>query len=362
MVGQGGGPLAGVRVVEFAAIGPGPFCGMLLADMGAEVLLINRPGGYAPFPVLSRGKASLVLDLKAEKDVATARAAIGKADVLIEGFRPGVMERMGLGPDDVMETNPRLIYGRMTGWGQDGPLAGTAGHDITYIAVTGALAALGPPDQPPPPPLNLVGDFGGGALYLAMGICAALFERIQSGRGQVIDAAIMDGTASLMAGLMPFQSAMPILTRGRSMLGGASPSYRCYRCADDKYVAVGAIEPQFFAELLRLLELDPTVIGDRDNEKEWPRINAIFEERFRTRTRDEWAVLFEDTDACVSPVLAVDEAPQHAQLAARCVYVEFDGVMQPAPAPRFRRTACSAPRGSPAPGEGGRDRLEAWQS
>jgi len=354
------GPLAGIRVVEFAGIGPGPFCGMLLADMGAETLLINRAGGFPPFAVMSRGKASIVLDLKVEKDIAIAKSAISKADVVIEGYRPGVMERMGLGPADVMATNPGLIYGRMTGWGQDGPAAHTAGHDIGYIAITGALAALGPPDQPPPPPLNLVGDYGGGALYLAMGICAALFERSRSGQGQVIDAAIVDGTASLMGSLFPFTSVQPLLTRGRSMLGGASPSYRCYACADGKYVAVGALEPQFFAALLKVLDIDPQVIGNRDDETEWPRVTDILSKCFLTKTRDEWATLFEGSDACVSPVLTHDEAPAHPQIAARGVYLVHDGVMQPAPAPRFSRTPGRINGPSPAMGEGGKERLEKW--
>jgi alpha-methylacyl-CoA racemase len=354
------GPLEGIRVVEFAAIGPGPFCGMLLSDMGAKVLMINRPGGPAPFPVLARGKASLVLDLKSPQGIATARSALDKADVLIEGFRPGVMERLRLGPKDVMATNSGLVYGRMTGWGQDGPLAHSAGHDITYIAVTGALAALGPPDRPPPPPLNLVGDFGGGALYLAMGICAALFERTRSGRGQVIDAAIMDGTASLMAGLAAFHPAMPLLTRGRSMLGGASPTYRCYACADGKYVAVGPLEPQFFAEFLRILELDPDTVGNRDDERTWPRTIALLEDRFRTRSRDEWATRFADSDGCVSPVLTIEEAPQHPQMAARNVYIVHDGLVQPVPAPRFTRTPCQLSLRSPALGEGGQELLTEW--
>jgi alpha-methylacyl-CoA racemase len=354
------GPLVGVRIVEFSGIGPGPFAGMLLADMGADVVCIDRPGGAQPVRVMSRGKASLALDLKSEAGLQAALNVIEAADVLIEGFRPGVMERLGLGPDAALARNPRLIYGRMTGWGQSGPAAHTAGHDVTYIALTGALAAMGPPDRPPPPPLNLVGDFGGGSLYLAMGICAALYERSVSGKGQVIDAAIVDGVASMIGPFFASGAPGPNLARGRSLLGGANPSYRTVACSDGRYVAIGPLEPQFFAEFLRLLDIDPAEIGDRHDPDQWPRINALIDARFATRTRDEWAALFAPTDGCLSPVLGVEEAPSHPHLAARGTFIEHAGLTQPAPAPRFDRTpgAISAP--APALGEGGVERLRAW--
>jgi alpha-methylacyl-CoA racemase len=354
------GPLVGVRVVEFSGIGPGPFAGMLLADMGAEVVCIDRPNGAPPVRIMGRGKASVTLDLKTEAGRMAALAAIEAADVLIEGFRPGVMERLGLGPEVACARNPRLIYGRMTGWGQSGPAARTAGHDLTYIAVTGALAAMGPPDRPPPPPLNLVGDFGGGSLYLVMGICAALFERAGSGQGQVIDAAIVDGVASMMGPLMSSGSPRRVLARDRSVIGGATPSYRCYACADGRYVAVGPLEPQFFAELIEVLELDPGEVGDRHDPAQWPRIIDMIERRFATRPRDEWAAIFADTDGCVAPVLDVEEAPHHPHLAGRGVFVNRHGLTQPEPAPRFGRTPGAVSSPAPALDEGGVERLRAW--
>jgi alpha-methylacyl-CoA racemase len=350
------GPLAGVKVVEFARIGPGPFCGMLLADMGADVVVIGRPDGGKPSRVVARGKTSLTLDLKSEAGRATILRALAAADALIESFRPGVMERLGLGPEAVQALNPGLIYGRMTGWGQTGPLAATAGHDLNYIAVTGALAAMGSPDRPPTPLLNL----GSGGLYLAMGVCAALFERSRSGKGQVIDAAIVDGVALRMGSLMAFPPAGRFLDRERSVMGGASPSYRCYRCADGRDVAVGALEPQFFAELLRLLEIDPADVGDRHDRAQWPRIIDMIGARFATRPRDEWAALFADTDACVSPVLTIDEAPAHRQVAERGLYVDVAGAPQPAPAPRFARTPAAIRGPAPGLGEGGAARLRSW--
>jgi len=360
MSGKLQGPLAGVRVVEFTGIGPGPFASMLLADLGAEVVSIDRPDGPPPYRLMARGKTSIALNLKTETGREAALRALDAADVLIEGFRPGVMERLGLGPEVVRARNPRLIYGRMTGWGQEGPAAHTAGHDITYIAVTGALAAMGTPDRPPPPPLNLVGDFGGGSLYLVMGICAALYERVRSGHGQVVDAAIVDGVASMMGPLMGGTAPAQMLARDRSVIGGATPSYRCYTCADGRYVAVGALEPQFFAELLRLLELDPQEVGDRHDPAQYARIISLFESRFGARTRDEWAALFADTDACVAPVLGVDEAPSHPHVAGRGVYVELNGVIQPPPAPRFSRTPGAVSSPAPALGEGGAERLRSW--
>ena len=350
------GPFDGVRVLELAGIGPAPFCAMLLADLGADVVRIDRAGEPAHTdPVTSRGKCSLVLDLKSPRDAALALAAIERADVLIEGFRPGVMERLGLGPDVALARNARLIYGRMTGWGQTGPLAHAAGHDLAYIALTGALAALGPPSAPPPPPLNLVGDFGGGALYLALGIAAALYERERSGRGQVIDAAVVDGTASLMA-LFSGMTANGRLTldRERSLLGGAAPNYRCYECADGRYVAVAPLEPAFFALLYERLGVE----APRD--ASWDAEARALAEVFKGKTRDEWTALLEGTDACVAPVLTLDEAPAHPHMRARAVYQDVGGVVQPAPAPRFSRTPGAVRRVAPAPGGGGREALEQW--
>jgi alpha-methylacyl-CoA racemase len=346
------GPLGGVRVLELAAIGPAPFCAMLLADLGADVVRIEREGGAAQAdPVTTRGRSTLALDLKSPDDLELALAAVERADVLIEGFRPGVMERLGLGPDVALRRNPRLVYGRMTGWGQSGPLARAAGHDITYVALTGALAAIGPADGPPVPPLNLVGDFGGGALYLAFGIVAALYERERSGAGQVIDAAVVDGTASLMA-LFHGMTATGALSleRGRRLLGGDAPNYRCYACADGNYVAVGALEPKFFAQLLERMEIEIP------NDADWETASQTLAAAFKRKTRDEWAALLEGTDACVAPVLALDEAPAHPHLRARGTYVESGGVAQPAPAPRFSRT----PGTVRATEADGREALRRW--
>jgi alpha-methylacyl-CoA racemase len=357
-----------VRVLEFAGIGPAPFCAMLLSDLGADVVRIDRADAPVQTDaVTSRGRSALALDLKSPAGGALALAAIERADVLIEGFRPGVMERLGLGPEIALERNPRLVYGRMTGWGQTGPLAHAAGHDIAYIALTGALAALGPADRPPVPPLNLVGDFGGGALYLAFGIAAALYERERSGRGQVIDAAIVDGTASLMAmfsGMIA--NGRLTLERERSLLGGAAPNYRCYACADGRYVAVGALEPKFFAVVLERLGIElPSGWDDGVPEHgsapaEWTAQADALAAIFATKPRDAWTALFEGSDACVAPVLALDEAPAHPHLRAREVYVERDGVVQPAPAPRFSRTPGAVQGPAPQPDEGGREALLRW--
>lgn len=327
------GPLAGVRVLEFAGIGPGPFCCMLLADMGAEVVRILRPEIEAADPVMGRGRHDLRLDLKAADAAPTCLAAIAAADVLIEGFRPGVMERLGLGPDEALARNPRLIYGRMTGWGQTGPLSGAAGHDINYIALTGALAAIGPAGGPSIPPLNLVGDFGGGALYLAFGVVAALYERERSGKGQVIDAAIVDGAASLMA---MFAGGGFSLAKEASLLGGAAPYYRCYVCADGRQIAVGALEPKFHRRLCELAGLEPR--EGRDDPAAWPEASRAFAEVFARRTRDQWCALLEGTEACFAPVLDLDEAPDHPHMKARAVFERHDGLDHPAPAPRLSRT------------------------
>lgn len=351
------GPLNGLRVVEFAGIGPAPFCATLLSDLGAEVLRIDRPGGgAAAHDVTARGRAgSLALDLKSETDRRTAMQAVVAADVLIEGFRPGVMERLGLGPDEALAANPRLIYGRMTGWGQTGPLAHAAGHDINYIALTGALDAIGPKDGDPVPPLNLVGDYGGGALYLAMGILAALHERQTSGQGQVIDAAVVDGTVSLM-GVFSWltHDGLTSMKRGEGLLNGAMPFYRTYACADGRHVAVGPLEPAFYQELRTRLGLPPQPEGDL--EAQAAELAAVF----ATRSHDHWTALLEGTDACFAPVLSLDEAPDHPHIKAREAFVTAFGVVQPAPAPRFSRTP-GAIQGPPAEaGENGQAVLEDW--
>lgn len=334
------GPLSGLKVVEFAGIGPGPFCGMLLADQGAEVLLLERPGSPAsPTDITRRGKRVLPLDLKAPGAVATALALLSRADALIEGFRPGVMERLGLGPAECHAANPRLVYGRMTGWGQQGPLAPAAGHDITYIALTGALAAMGREESPPAPPLNLVGDYGGGAMLLGFGLLAALWEAQRSGQGQVVDAAMVDGAALLMA---PFYG---MLAAGRwsprrqdNLLDGGAPFYDSYRCADGRFVAVGPIEPQFLRLLIERCGLDPALAENHRSPAQWPALRRALGALFATRPRDDWAALLEGSDACLAPVLDMTEAPFHPHLAARETFVERAGVVQPAAAPRFDRT------------------------
>ena len=359
---MGQGPLSGVRVVEFAGIGPAPFAVMLLADMGAEVVRIDRsPVDPFPNPVVNRGRTSILLDLKSDEGRRIALDAIGAADVVIEGYRPGVMERLGLGPDEALARNPRLIYGRMTGWGQDGPLSQRAGHDINYIALTGALDAIGPAEGPPMPPLNLVGDYGGGSLYLAMGVCAALYERERSGKGQVIDAAVVDGTASLMALFHGFAKGGLISTeRGRRALGGDAPWYRTYECADGLHLSVGPIEPQVQTELIRRLGIDPAALGALHDPRDWPKARDALAGVFRTRPRDEWAALFADSDACVAPVLTMEEAPGHPHMAARGVHETRDTAVHPAAAPRFYRTPGRAGQDGPAIGQGGAEVLAAW--
>lgn len=333
------GPLAGLRVVEFAGIGPGPHCAMLFADMGAEVLRIDRAGGNGwPNPIADRGRSTISLDLRSEEGVATARDAAAQADMLIEGYRPGVMERLGLGPDALLALNPRLIYGRMTGWGQEGPLARSVGHDITYVAITGALGAMGRAGEAPPLPLNLVGDFGGGSMFLAFGMLAALWERERSGKGQVVDAAIVDGVASLMgffAGLDPKQLSVE---RGQNLLGGAAPFYRCYTCADGREIAVGPLEPQFYRDFLDRIGAPADLYEAQNDRANWAGRAEQLAALFKTKTAREWCALLEGTDACVAPVLTLDEAPHHPHLAARDTYVAGDGGLQPAPAPRLSRT------------------------
>ncbi|MCQ4261311.1 carnitine dehydratase [Stutzerimonas stutzeri] len=340
------GPLKGLRVLEFAGIGPGPHCAMLLADMGAEVLRIEREGGNGwPNPVVDRGRKTLTLDIRSEAGRARCIELAQTADVLIEGFRPGVMEKLGLGPDELLQCNPKLIYGRMTGWGQTGPLARAAGHDINYIALTGALAAIRGESGTAIPPLNLVGDFGGGSLYLAVGILAALWERERSGQGQVIDAAIVDGVSSLMtffAGLLP--GGRINMRRERNPLAGAAPNYRCYRCADGREIAIGPLELQFWRELLERIDAPEALWAGFDEPSKWPEQAKLLERLFITRTQAEWCALLEGSDACFAPVLELAGAAQHPHMRQRGVYQELDGVLQAAPAPRFSRTPGKARR------------------
>ncbi|MFO1398325.1 MAG: CaiB/BaiF CoA-transferase family protein [Burkholderiales bacterium] len=362
------GPLSGIRVLEFDAIGPGPFCGMMLADMGADVLLVDRPADAGlglslarAHDTMKRGRRSLTLDLKSPGAVEAALRLAAHADVLIEGFRPGVMERMGLGPDVLLARNPRLVYGRMTGWGQTGPLAPRAGHDIDYIALSGALHAIGRAHEAPVPPLNLVGDFGGGGMLLAFGIACALAEAARSGRGQVVDAAMVEG-ASLLATMFAGMRAAGAWrdARGCNALDSGAPWYDCYATRDGRHVAVGAIEPKFYAALLHGLALDPATLPPQHDEARWPELRAIFTRAFAQRTRDEWTAVFAGTDACVAPVLTFAEAADDPHARARGAFVTVDGVTQPAPAPRFSRTPGSVRHGPPERGHGGRAALADW--
>ncbi len=357
------GPLVGVRIVEFAGIGPGPFCGMLLADLGADVVRIDRAesAGRGHPDIANRGKRSIAVDLKRPEGVEAALSLMEKADGLIEGFRPGVMERLGLGPDVALKRNPRLVYGRMTGWGQTGPWSQMAGHDIDYIALTGALHTMGRKDEPPAPPLNLVGDFGGGALYLAFGLLAGIIEAKSSGKGQVVDCAMIDGAASLMTMFYNMKAVgMWNAERDSNMLDGGAHFYDTYTCADGKWLAIGAIEPQFHAELVKGLGLPADTFGMYMDRAKWPESSRRIAEVVKTKTRDEWMTIFDGTDACVAPVLSMDEAPQHLHNAERKTFVEAFGVTQPNAAPRFSRTA-GAVNGAPAmAGKHSRDVLESW--
>lgn len=343
-----GGPLAGLRVIEMVGLGPCPFAAMMLADMGADVIRIGRKAARVAepfamlgtkFDVMARNRRALALDLKHPQARALVLELAGKADVLLEGFRPGVMERRGLGPEDCHARNPRLVYGRVTGWGQHGPLAQAAGHDINYLALSGMLHAMGRADAPPAPPLNLVGDFGGGAMMLAFGVVCAVLEARQSGKRQVVDAAMTDGAAllgAMMYGLRAFGSWSD--ERESNMLDGGAPCYDTYACADGKCVAVGALEPRFYEQLLALAGATDPALAQQWNRQDWPQQKARFAALFATRTRDEWCALLEGTDACFAPVLDMAEAPRHPHNRARGTFVEVDGVVQPAPAPRFSRT------------------------
>jgi alpha-methylacyl-CoA racemase len=357
------GPLVGLKVVEFAGIGPAPFCGMLLADLGADVVRIDRKEtvGHKHRDLAGRGKRSVAVDLKHAEGVEAALLLIEKADALIEGFRPGVMERLGLGPDVVGKRNPKLVYGRMTGWGQTGPWSSMAGHDIDYIALTGALHAMGRAGEPPAPPLNLVGDFGGGALYLAFGLCAALWEARASGKGQVIDCAMTDGAASLMGMFYGMRAGgMWNDNRGDNLLDGGAHFYDTYECADGKWLAIGAIEPQFHAVLVKGLGLADSDFPHRMDRKHWPDYSKRIADVVRTKSRDEWMAIFENTDACVAPVLDMVEAPKHPHNAARGTFADAFGVIQPAPAPRFSRTEGAIQGHPPVAGEQTKSAMIDW--
>ncbi len=362
------GPLNGLRVVELAGIGPGPMACMMLADMGADVIKVDRltDAGLgiampAKYQVLHRSRPSIAVDLKSPDGIAVVKRLIAGADVLIEGFRPGVTERMGLGPDECLANNPKLVYGRMTGWGQDGPMARAAGHDMNYIALTGALNAIGPADGPPVPPLNLVGDFGGGTLYLLVGVLAALLEARQSGKGQVVDAAMVDGAASLMTTFFGLKAAgLWSNERGANLLDGGAHFYSVYETGDGKYVSIGSIEAKFYAELLEKTGLDPADLPPQMKSESWPVIGEKLTEIFRTKTRDEWCAIMEGSDICFAPILNLDEAPEHAHMKARGTFAEVDGVVQPAPAPRFSRTPGAIRRSPSPPGADTDEALAAW--
>jgi alpha-methylacyl-CoA racemase len=361
------GPLAGMRVIEIAGIGPGPFCAMMLADMGAEVIRIERATAgnlgfdFPPeFDFCNRGRRSATLDLKTEEGVAAIKKLVHKADALIEGFRPGVMERLGLGPDDLLAENPRLVYGRITGWGQTGPLSQCAGHDINYIALTGMLDAIGPANCPVPP-LNLLGDYGGGGMYLAFGVLCALFECARSGKGQVVDAAMVDGVTSLATAIYSLrQAGLWRAGRADNLLDSGAPWYGVYETADGKFVSIGSMEARFYFLLLETLGLDQNAFNDRSREN-WPRLRDVFSAAFRTRTRDEWCSVMEGTDICFAPVLSMAESPTHHHMAARQTFTHVEGLVQPSPAPRFSRTKPELTQAPPAtPGQHTRAVLEDW--
>ena len=363
------GPLDGVRIIEVAGIGPGPFAAMLLSDMGAEVLRVDRAqavrGGdpeRPPLDVLNRGRRSIGIDLKNADGVETLLKLVESADALIEGFRPGVAERLGIGPDECFARNPKLVYGRMTGWGQDGPMAQAAGHDINYIALAGALEPIGRNGEPPTPPLNLVGDFGGGGMFLAFGVACALLEAQRSGQGQVVDAAMVDGAAILMSMFHGF-TAMGMWNpeRGTNLLDTGAHFYDVYETADGKYVSIGSIEPQFYAELLQKtgLEGDPEFAGQH-NRTNWTALKSRLAEVFKTKTRDEWNEIMEGSDVCYAPVLSIAEAPAHPHNKARNTFVELNGVTQAAPAPRFSRTPGEISRPAAHPGQHTDEVLSDW--
>jgi len=347
------GPLSGFRIIELAGIGPGPFCGMMLSDMGAEVIRIDRIGsGSRTQDVLVRNRRSVAVDLKQQAGVDTVLRLVETADALFEGFRPGVTERLGLGPEHCMARNPKLVYGRMTGWGQDGPMAQAAGHDINYIGLSGALHAIGRPGEKPVPPLNLVGDFGGGGMLLAFGLVCAMLEAQKSGKGQVVDAAMVDGAASLMSMFFTMAAAGAFKDRrGTNLLDGGAHFYDTYETRDGKFICIGSIEPQFYALLVEKAGLDKARFAPQMDAGRWPELKADLTEVFKTRTRDEWCSIMEGSDVCFAPVLSIFEAPEHPHAKARGAFLELDGVVQPAPAPRFSRTVPAVSHASPKPGE-----------
>ncbi|MFC4496092.1 CaiB/BaiF CoA transferase family protein [Streptomyces ovatisporus] len=363
----GDGPLRGVRVVELAGIGPGPFAAMVLADLGADVVRVERPGGAVlgidpRSDVTNRNKRSVTVDLKSEDGVAAVLDLVSRADVLIEGNRPGVAERLGVGPEACLARNPRLVYGRMTGWGQDGPLAQRAGHDIGYIALTGVLGMTGPAGGPPYAAANLLGDYAGGSLYLVIGVLAALqHARAEGGEGQVVDAAIVDGTSHLSAMIHGMMAAGAWQDRrGSNLLDGGAPFYGTYETADGGFMAVGALEPQFYGEFVRLLGIEDDV-PDRADPGAWGELRAAVATRFKERTRQEWTAVFEGSDACVAPVLSLREAPAHPHLAARGTFVEYGGITQPAPAPRFSATPTGVSRPPAVPGADAAEVARDWR-
>ncbi|HEY5071883.1 MAG TPA: CaiB/BaiF CoA-transferase family protein [Caulobacteraceae bacterium] len=359
---MGNGPLQGVRVLEFAGIGPGPFCGMLLSDLGADVVRVDRKGaaGRGKTDITARGRRSVAMDLKVPTAVEACLKLMDAADAIFEGFRPGVMERLGLGPAVALGRNPKLVYGRMTGWGQEGPYAHAAGHDLNYIAITGALHAIGVSDKPVPP-LNLVGDFGGGALYLAFGILAGVIRARASGEGQVVDCAMSDGAASLMAMFYGFKaSGMWRDERRSNLLDGGAHFYDTYRCADDRWISIASIEPQFYKILLEKVGIDDKDFDSQMDRDAWPRLRARLARIIEGKTRAEWCAIMEGSDVCFAPVLSLDEAPDHAHNVARATFVDVDGVVQPAPAPRFSATPGAIAGPPPAIGADNTHALIDW--
>lgn len=360
---QAQGPLRGVKVVEFVGLGPAPFCAMLLCDLGADVIRIDRPGAFGggAEEVLARGRRSIGVDLKKDGAVEACLKLLKSADILLEGYRPGVMERLGLGPDVVRKANPQLVYGRMTGWGQHGPLAHAAGHDLNYIALTGALDAIGPKDKPVPP-LNLVGDFGGGSLYLAVGVLAALHHARSSGEGQVVDAAIVDGATHLMGAIHQLAAmGMWDRPRGDNLLDGGAPFYDCYECADGTFVSIAPLEPEFFAVLLEKLGLsDHEAMQSQYDRATWPAMRQAFEDTFRRKSRADWCALLEGSDACFAPVLSTAEAAAHPHMTARDSFTGVDGVVQSAAAPRFSRTPGAVQGAGSKPGADSETILSDW--
>ncbi|GIT32619.1 MAG: alpha-methylacyl-CoA racemase [Gammaproteobacteria bacterium] len=336
------GPLKGLKIIEMAGIGPGPFCGMVLADLGAEIIRVDRAsaiGTGSKQEPSNRGKKSIAVDLKAKEGVEVVLKLVETADAIFEGFRPGVMERLGIGPEVCLARNDRIVFGRMTGWGQEGPLANAAGHDINYISLSGALAAIGRPGSPPVPPLNLIGDFGGGGMLLALGLVAALLESKESKKGQVVDAAMTDGSALLMTMIYSMQSSgMWKTTMGSNLLDGGSHFYDTYECKDGKFISIGSIEPQFYALLCQIAELDEKVFSKQMSRDLWPEQKEEIKKIFLNKTRDEWCELMEGTDVCFAPVLDMSEAPHHPHNKERKTFIDLEGVTQPAPAPRFSRT------------------------